>query len=95
MNSMEIRRNLDEDSNSRRRSGTMNCRLRRLLKEYQTVFREELLEGLPPRRALDHAIEAGDASPINKNAYLMSKTYSNGHVKWRRLFWHLYQTWSL
>ena len=68
MNSMEIGRNLERDSNSKE----MNRRLRRLLKEYQNVFREELPEGLPPRRAVDHAIETGDASPVNKNAYPLS-----------------------
>ncbi len=32
-------------------------------KEYQNVFRKELLEGLPPRHSVGHAIETGDASP--------------------------------
>jgi hypothetical protein len=46
--------------------------LRKLLRKYKDVFRTELPDGLPPRRAVDHAIETGDANPINKNAYPLS-----------------------
>ena len=70
MNSMEIDEDADRGPISKER--TVNRKLRRLLKEYQDVFREELPDGLPPRRAVDHAIETGDASPVNKNAYPLS-----------------------
>ena len=70
LNSMEIDEDADRGPISKER--TMNRKLRRLLKEYQNVFREELPDGLPPRRAVDHAIETGDASPVNKNAYPLS-----------------------
>jgi len=70
MNSMEIDEDTDKGPISKER--TLNRKLRRLLKEYQNVFREELPDGLPPRPAIDHAIETGDASPVNKNAYPLS-----------------------
>jgi len=55
------------------RSGkVMKTKLERLLKEYKDIFQEELPDGLPPKRAVDHAIETGDASPINRNAYPLS-----------------------
>src|SRR5437667_2356955 len=44
-------------------------KLKRLLKEYKDIFCEELPDGLPPKRAVDHAI---DHSPVNKNAYPLS-----------------------
>src|SRR5437667_11399958 len=44
-------------------------KLKRLLKEYKNIFREELPDGLPPKRAVDHAIDRGDHSPVHKNAY--------------------------
>src|SRR5438876_9897774 len=47
-------------------------KLKRLLKEYKDIFREELPDGLPPKRAVDHAIDTGDHSPVNKNAYPLS-----------------------
>ena len=47
-------------------------KLRILFKKYKSVFRDELLEGLPLKRSVDHAIETGDANPINKNAYPLS-----------------------
>ena len=33
---------------------------------------EEPPVGLPPRRTVDHAIETGEASPTNRNAYPLS-----------------------
>ena len=68
INSIEIERNLEQDSNSI----DMNYRLRRLLKEYQNVFREKLPEGLPLRHTVNNAIETSNASPVNNNAYLLS-----------------------
>src|SRR5204862_5409994 len=47
-------------------------KLKRLLKEYKDIFREELPDGLPLKRAVDHAIDTGDHSPVNKNAYPLS-----------------------
>jgi len=47
-------------------------KLKRLLKEYKDIFREELPDGLPPKRAVDHAIDTGDHSSVNKNAYPLS-----------------------
>src|SRR5205809_5625042 len=47
-------------------------KLKRLLKEYKDIFREELPDGLPPKRAVDHVIDTGDHSPVNKNAYPLS-----------------------
>ena len=65
---MEVGRNLEQDFNSKE----INCRLRSLLKKCQNVFKEQLLEELPPRNTVDHAIKTGDASPVKKNAYSLS-----------------------
>src|SRR5579859_6272857 len=47
-------------------------KLQTLLDEYQDIFREELPEGLPPRREIDHVIDTGNEKPVNRNAYPLS-----------------------
>jgi hypothetical protein len=47
-------------------------KLGQLIHEYRDIFHEDLPEGLPPQRAIDHAIDTGDHSPVNKNAYPLS-----------------------
>src|SRR5438876_2813340 len=47
-------------------------KLKKLIKEYNDIFHEELPDGLPPKCAVDHAIDTGDHSPVNKNAYPLS-----------------------
>src|SRR5277367_314991 len=47
-------------------------KLDQLLQEYRDIFREDLPEGLPPKRAIDHTIDTGDHGPVNKNAYPLS-----------------------
>jgi hypothetical protein len=37
-----------------------------LLGEYQDIFRNELPEGLPPKRAVDHEINTGSESPVER-----------------------------
>jgi len=49
-----------------------NAELRQLLGEFKDVFRNELPDGLPPQRALDHHIDTGETAPINRNAYPLS-----------------------
>jgi len=53
-------------------SSEAETKLDQLLQEYRDIFREELPDGLPPKRAVDHTIETGDHSPSNKNAYPLS-----------------------
>jgi hypothetical protein len=53
-------------------SSVGNAKLDQLLQEYEEIFREDLPEGLPPKRVVDHAIDTGDNSPANKNAYPLS-----------------------
>jgi hypothetical protein len=72
MSSSETPRNLNIDVGSSDCRTIRRAKLRKLLKEFKDVFREELPKRLPPRRSVDHAIETGDASPINKNAYPLS-----------------------
>ena len=62
---MEIKRNLNLTK-------VKKINLERLLKEYKDIFQKELPEGLPSKRIVDLAIETGDASPVNKNAYSLS-----------------------
>ena len=47
-------------------------KLGQLIHGYRDIFCEDLPEGLPPKRAVDHTIDTGDHSPINKNAYPLS-----------------------
>src|SRR5436189_5089136 len=47
-------------------------KLKRLLKEYKDIFREELPDGLPLKHVVDYAIDMGSHSPVNKNAYWLS-----------------------
>jgi hypothetical protein len=43
-----------------------------LLHEYQDCLRDDLPEGLPPDRSIEHAIDTGNERPSNKNAYPLS-----------------------
>jgi len=55
--------------------------LQKLLGEYNDIFRNELPEGLPPKRAVDHAIDTGDERPVNKNAYPLSAQQLREQIK--------------
>ena len=46
--------------------------LQQLLGEYKNIFRNEMPEGLPPKRAIEHEINTGSESPVNRNAYPLS-----------------------
>src|SRR5206468_12270596 len=46
--------------------------LQGLLDEFRDVFREELPDGLPPKRDVDHVIDTGTEQPSNRNAYPLS-----------------------
>jgi len=59
--------------NDIREIGDVNSpELEKLLEEYTDIFREELPEGLPPRREVDHTIDTGSEKPVNRNAYPLS-----------------------
>src|SRR5579859_3095786 len=59
--------------NNIRDFGDVNSpKLQTLLDEYQDIFLEELPEGLPPRREIDHVINTGNEKPVNRNAYPLS-----------------------
>ena len=47
--------------------------IKHLLKEYNDVLREELPDGLPPVRSIEHAIDTGDKRPYNRNAFPLSE----------------------
>ena len=49
-----------------------NAEVRQIVGEFKDIFRNELPDGLPPRRALDHHIDTGTTAPINRNAYALS-----------------------
>ena len=53
-------------------SEVAKTKLDRLIHEYRDIFHEDLPEGLPPKHMVDHAIDTGDHSPVNKNAYPLS-----------------------
>ena len=44
-----------------------------LLREFADVFREDLPEGLPPERDIEHAIDTGDTRPANRNPFPLSE----------------------
>src|SRR5436305_15030954 len=69
LNSMEIRRNFNDDFSVNDCRMVRRAKLRRLLKKNKDIFREELSKALLSGRAVDHVIETGDASPVNRNAY--------------------------
>lgn len=46
--------------------------LQELLNEYRDVWKNELPDGLPPKRAVDHGIDTGVEKPVNRNAYPLS-----------------------
>lgn len=52
-----------------------------ILKKYQHVFRSELPDHAPPERSISHAIDTGDAKPININAYPLSPIHSDEQVR--------------
>src|SRR5947207_3273993 len=47
--------------------------IKHLLKEYNDVLREELHDGLPPVRSIEHAIDTGDERPYNRNPFPLSE----------------------
>ena len=53
-------------------SGVQDPELRKLLDEFRDVFKDELPDGLPPKRAVDHEINTGNEAPANRNAYPLS-----------------------
>jgi hypothetical protein len=46
--------------------------LRKVINEFRDVFRDELPDGLPPKRPVDHVIDTGSQAPTNRNAYPLS-----------------------
>jgi hypothetical protein len=50
-------------------SNTVETELGQLSQEYEDIFHEDLPDGLPPKRVVDHTIDTGDHCPANKNAY--------------------------
>ncbi len=47
--------------------------LKKVLQKFITVFREELLPGLPPERTVDHEIETDEnAEPPHRPLYQLS-----------------------
>jgi hypothetical protein len=49
-----------------------NPELQQLLDEFKDIFKNELPDGLPPKRTVDHAIDTGQETPANRNAYSLS-----------------------
>src|SRR5436190_23208785 len=47
--------------------------IQHLLNEFTDVLREELPDGLPPVRSIEHAIDTGDERPYNRNAFPLSE----------------------
>ena len=64
-NSIEIGRDLSSMK-------VKKIKLEKLLKEYKDIFQKELLDRLSSKCGIDHAIETGNACPVNKNAYPLS-----------------------
>lgn len=51
-----------------------NQRLKDILSRYEMVFQDELSNGLPPKRSVDHDIEVEkDAKPPNRPLYQLSR----------------------
>ena len=50
----------------------VDAELRAVLHEHKDVFQDELPDGLPPKRAVDHEINTGNEAPTNRNAYPLS-----------------------
>jgi hypothetical protein len=46
--------------------------LRKVINEFRDVFRDDLPDGLPPKRPVDHVIDTGSQAPNNRNAYPLS-----------------------
>ena len=61
-------RNPNEDFSPSEIKTKLDC----MIQEYKDIFREEVPEGLPPKRVVDHVIDTGDHNPVNKNAYQLS-----------------------
>src|SRR5437667_6615916 len=64
---------------------TVECPvIQRLLKEYTDVLREELPDGLPPVRSIEHAIDMGSERPFNRNAcHCLNSNCANRQSKWK------------
>ena len=62
-------------------TGNNHASLPKLLRKYKDVFRDELPEGLPPKRAVDHVINTGNEGPMNRNAYPLSVQHLREQTK--------------
>ena len=63
---------LQINSLQERAADSSNAELQALLQEFKDVFRDELPDGLPPKRAVDHEINTGIEPPANRNTYPLS-----------------------
>lgn len=53
--------------------GTDSPRMQHLLKTYDSVFKDELSDGLPPTKPVDHGIEvSNDSRPYHRPLFQLS-----------------------
>lgn len=64
--------NIGSETTTESISNVQDPELWKLLDEFHDVFRNELPNGLPPQRAVDHEINTGNEAPSNRNAYPLS-----------------------
>lgn len=57
---------------------------KQLLEKFEDCFRDELPPELPPSHNHEHAIDTGDATPINLNSYPLFSVYLKGTVATNR-----------
>ena len=55
--------------------------IQKLVDEFRDVFRDELPDGLPPQRAVDHEINTADEGPSNRNTYPLSVVQLQEQIK--------------
>ena len=68
----EVQLNTISDTTMQSELAEEDQELQDLLDEFRDVFREELPDGLPPKRDVDHVIDTGTEQPSNRNAYPLS-----------------------
>src|SRR5436190_14935785 len=77
----EVEEESDSGANSVQQGTTQDHKLRKLLDEYDDVFKDKLPNQLAPSRDLVHEIDTSDNASVNIQAYQLTKSTADEQTK--------------
>ena len=78
----EVEEESDSGANSVQQGTTQDHKLRKLLDEYDDVFKDKLPNQLAPSRDLVHEIDTSDNASVNIQAYQLTKSTADEQTNW-------------